>query len=260
VAESSQVESAPGVLISVIIPTRNAEPDIAACLASLQMQRFQNFDVHIVDAASTDETLEQVAPYLGKLGKGLHCWSEPESDVYAAMNMGILRSRGEWLYFLGADDVLHDPQVFRHISKIMAEGDADIVYGDVILRNAGGKYGGEFSLDRLLFKGNLCHQAVFYRRPLFERLGGYNTRYPIWADWEFNIRCFRLPDIRARRLDRLIAVYNDQSGISREEDPIFKKELPLAFLRENARLKKKVRRLSRSPGAKLRKKLKSWFT
>ena len=223
-----------GGLITVIIPTRNAGVVIDACLESLRIQKYRQYEVCVIDGLSTDDTVEKVNAYAGTVGEALTCLSEPDLGVYDAMNKGIARARCEWLYFLGADDVLHDADVFSDVTKFIAADDADIVYGDVVEKNSLARYGGEFSLDRLLFESNLCHQGAFYRRALFERLGGYNTRYPIWADWEFNIRCFRYPEIRARWMDRLIAVYREKSGISREEDPVFSKELPVILMRESA--------------------------
>lgn len=214
-------------LISVIIPTRNAGGDISNCLDSLQVQRFTDFDVHVVDAASTDGTLDLARHYSKKVGLGVRCWEEPKSDIYLAMNIGVSRSQGQWLYFLGADDLVHDPAVFEEVANCISTQEADFLYGDSIFKGSGRRHGGEFSLDRLLFECNICHQSIFYRRDVFARLGHFITRYPIWADWDMNIRCFRHPDIRTRWLDRTVAIYNDVSGASRQEDPVFGKELPV---------------------------------
>jgi glycosyltransferase involved in cell wall biosynthesis len=218
-------------LFSVVIPTRDAGADIDACLGSLRAQTYRGYEVCVVDALSADGTADKARAQAGGVGLALSCVSEPDTGVYDAMNKGIARARGEWLYFLGADDVLHDPGVLADVAGFIAATGADLVYGDVIEKHAGTRYGGPFDLERLLFECNLCHQAVFYRRALFERLGAYDTRYPVWADWEFNIRCFRAPETRARRMDRLIAVYNERSGVSRVEDPVFSRELPATRLR-----------------------------
>lgn len=217
------------ILISIIVPTRNAGAELEACLSSLGDQRFTGYEVLVIDGQSTDGTLERVKAHAGRHVRWL---SEPDRGVYDAMNKGVDRARGEWLYFLGADDVLHDGEVLSDVAATVASADLDLVHGDVIEKRSGARYGGEFTLDRLLFEGNLCHQSVFYRRSLFERLGGYNLRYPIWADWEFNIRCFRHPGLRARWMNRVIAVYRERSGISREEDALLKKELPVFLKRE----------------------------
>ena len=65
-------------VISVIIPTFNAEADIHACLESLRMQTFQQFEVCLVDAQSTDGTLEKAQAFAGKVGSTMQCCSEPD--------------------------------------------------------------------------------------------------------------------------------------------------------------------------------------
>jgi hypothetical protein len=113
---------------------------------------------------------------------------------------------------------------------LQADAGSHLAYGDVILRSSGAREGGEFDLDRLLFERNLCHQAVFYRRELFASIGPYNPRYRIWADWDFNIRCFSNPALVTRRMDVVVASYDDTGGLSMQEDTELKKRLPVFIL------------------------------
>lgn len=227
-------------MISVVIPTRNPGPALEACLNSLWYQTYPDYEVCLIDGGSTDDTIERVRAHAKRTGRVLLWQSEPDCGVYEAMNKGISRARGEWLYFIGADDTLHDADVFSDVVRYAEIADADLMYGDVIEQSTGARYGGEFSLERLLFEGNICHQAIFFRRTLFDRMGRFSLRYPIWADWEFNIRCFRHPDVRTRWIDRTIAVYADRCGISRTEDPVFRRELPATLLRDAARLEQEL--------------------
>ena len=93
------------------------------------------------------------------------------------------------------------------------------------------RYAGVFDLDRLLFETNICHQAIFYRRELFAGIGPYNLRYPVWADWDFNIRCFSNPALVTRYMDIVVAHHNDMTGLwaSKGADKEFKKRLPRFF-------------------------------
>lgn len=243
-------------LITVVLPTRNAAADVDACLASLQRQQYQSFEVCVVDGGSSDATLAVVKSYSGKVGESLCCRSEPDRGIYDAMNKGVSMARGEWIHFIGADDVIHDATVFSDVADCMADSQADIVYGDVIKKSSGSRYGGESSLDRLLFEGNICHQGMFYRRSVFERVGGYSARYPIWADWELNIRCFRHPGIRTHWMDRLVAIYSDASGCSRDEDAVFRRELPVTLLSDAARQRSS---LLNSRSYRFGKKLFGWL-
>jgi glycosyltransferase involved in cell wall biosynthesis len=181
---------------SVVIPTYNCEKFIAICCMSVLEQVCQDFEIIIQDGLSTDGTLNEI----DKLKRQYPSvsWSiasEKDTGIYDAMNKGIIRSSGTWLLFLGADDRLYDQYVFESARVSLQESAAKMVYGNVKL--VGGSvwatdsdvYDGPFSIAKL-FKKNICHQAIFYKRIVFNELGYFNTRFDICADWDFNFRCF----------------------------------------------------------------------
>lgn len=69
------------------------------------------------------------------------------------------------------------------------------------------------------------------RRELFAGIGPYNLRHPIWADWDFTIRCFSNPALAIRYMDLVVAKYNDLTGLSMRAgtDKEFRKRLPMYF-------------------------------
>ena len=216
--------------ISVILPTRNAAAHLGGCLESLRRQTFRDFEVCVIDACSDDGTGEVVS-HMGRSGMTTRFMSGPDTGVYEAMNKGISCARGEWLYFIGADDVLHDDEVFTDLARFFSDEDVDIIYGDVVQRSDGRRYCGKSSWHRLILDRNICHQAIFYRRSVFEKLGNFDEMYRSWADWEFNIRCFREPDIQTRWVDRKIAIYNNTTGISCQVDKKLSARLPPKWIR-----------------------------
>ncbi len=74
-------------------------------------------------------------------------------------------------------------------------------------------------------------QVRFYRRELFAGIGPYNLRYPVCADWDFNIRCFSNPALVNRYMDIVVAHRKDMDGLWAREgaDKEFKKRLPRFF-------------------------------
>jgi glycosyltransferase involved in cell wall biosynthesis len=218
-------------LFSIVVPTLNVAPVVQACLASIAEQSFRDFEVVLVDGGSNDQTVEVASGFKTALGNRLSVRQEKDSGVYDAMNRGIAASRGAWLLFLGADDRLHADDTLARVAAFIRESPAShLVYGDVVLRSTSARYGGAFDLDTLLFERNICHQAIFYRRELFASLGPYNLRYRIWADWDFNIRCFGNPALAAHHMDIIVADYNDGGGLSMQEDAELKKRLPVCIL------------------------------
>src|SRR5690348_3752223 len=89
-------------LISVITPTLNSGAKIAATVASVLSQKKELYEFLIVDAVSTDDTLDHVRAH----GSALRWVSEPDEGIYDALNKGIRLTSGEFLYFLGAGDRL----------------------------------------------------------------------------------------------------------------------------------------------------------
>lgn len=219
-------------LFSIIVPTFNAAPTLDSCLESIVGQTFKDVEVVLVDGGSSDETLDITSKFGTTLGARLIVHSGPDEGPYDAMNHGVVLAKGAWLLFLGADDVLYDTDTLANVAAFIADHQpCELVYGDVVMRSTGSRHAGAFDLDRLLFETNMCHQSVFYRHELFAGIGPYNLRYRVWADWDFNIRCFSNPALNTRYMDIVIARYNDMTGLSMREstDKEFRKRLPMYF-------------------------------
>ena len=208
-------------LVSVITVVYNGAATLEATISSVAAQTFTDREFVIVDGGSKDATLDIIKKHSGTVTRWI---SEPDKGVYDAMNKGIRLAEGEWLYFLGSDDTFQDSGVLANFFG-GATGDLaelDLIYGDVLSPSYKGRYDGEFNYEKLLSR-NLSHQAAFYRKSLFGRLGDYDQHYRMHADWDFNLRCFNDPSVRTRYTGVLVATFGAE-GISAGHD--------LAFLRE----------------------------
>ncbi len=196
-------------LLSIIIVTFNAGKTLQRALNSIFQQSFEDFDIVVVDGNSSDDTLN----ILGKIGDSRLKWkSEPDEGIYDAMNKGIKKASGHWLYFLGADDQLKNDKVLGTIFEKGTYEDCDFLYGNVYSELLKRNYDGPFDEEKILFS-NICHQAIFYKSSVFETVGLFDTRYLLFADWEMNIRCFENVDIRVKYKDVVIADYAGE-GVS----------------------------------------------
>jgi len=90
-------------LVSVLVPCHNAGAWIAETLQSALAQTWQRKEVLVVDDGSTDESLAIVRPFEAR---GVRVISQPKQGASAARNTLIGASKGEWLQFLDADDLL----------------------------------------------------------------------------------------------------------------------------------------------------------
>lgn len=195
---------------SIIIPTYNSSATLKTSLESVLMQTLKDFEIIIMDGLSTDNSLAIAMEFQDSRIK---IYSESDTGVYDAMNKAIGKANGEWLYFLGSDDELYDKNVLKTINEISINQNYNLIYGNAFYTGRKKIHGGLF--DRKRFKtNNICHQATFYKRHLFEQLGGYNTQFKIWADWDFNIRCFSYPNINTLYINQVIVNYDDLGGLS----------------------------------------------
>ena len=215
-------------MFSIIVPTLNVAATLDACLDSIARQTFSEFELVLIDGGSTDGTLDIANSFAPELGGRLFIHCGTDQGAYDAMNRGVGLAAGAWLLFLGGDDTLYEADTLARVAAFIAEHEpSDLVYGDALMRSSSSRYAGAFDLDRLLFEQNICHQSIFYRRELFDSIGPYNLRYRIWADWDFNIRCFSNPALVSRYMDIVVARYNDMSGISMRVDEELMQRLPL---------------------------------
>jgi glycosyltransferase involved in cell wall biosynthesis len=219
-------------VISIIIPCYNVEKLLPECLDAVLAQEYDSKEVIIVDGGSTDKTLEILRQYSAKY-RIIKWVSEKDRGVYDAMNKGVGMATGEWVYFLGADDCFYDANVLsgifsagRTVGVAAAASGSDIIYGNVEFKYSRQIYNGPYDLKRVLLESNICHQAIFYRRSVFEKVGSYDIGCKVYADRDFNIRCFLQSGLKIRFLDRIIAVYNEQDGLSAQEksDPCFRQK------------------------------------
>jgi glycosyltransferase involved in cell wall biosynthesis len=214
-------------LFSIIIPTFNAEKVLTKAIESIQAQSLKEYEIIIVDGNSTDLTIEVILSCDNSLGIIRHI-SENDTGIYDAMNKGIKMAKGTFLYFLGADDYLIDSLVLTDIKEIITDTKYDVIYGNVRSPALGPDYNGRFS-DADIFHKNIAHQAIFYKRDLFNQVGFYNTSYRVHADWALNIIWFFNNAVKNIHINRTIAHFSDGGFSSIKKDPTFRKNIFLLY-------------------------------
>ncbi|KAB2867528.1 MAG: glycosyltransferase family 2 protein, partial [Bacteroidales bacterium] len=92
-------------LISVIIPTYNAERFIIETLTSVINQSYTHWECIIIDDGSTDSTKEIIDEYC-KADNRIKYYYQKNSGPSVARNVGVKIALGEYIQFLDSDDVL----------------------------------------------------------------------------------------------------------------------------------------------------------
>ena len=171
--------------ISIIITILNGEKTVRHCLDSIKKQLFTHYEVVIVDGGSTDRTLTIVNDSLivNKIVQVL-----PGIGLYAGLNVGITLATGQWLYFMGCDDELHDTHTLQKVANDLMEksNTFDVLVGNV-----------NYVKQKFVFRPQLGspywlhykvhHQGMFYRNTLFDSLH-YDEGLSISSDYELNLK------------------------------------------------------------------------
>lgn len=122
-------------LISIIVPVYNAEKTLARCLDSVLEQRFQDFEVILVDDGSQDSSGILCDQYHRMDGR-ICVIHQANAGVSAARNVGIEHAQGEYLLFLDSDDALED-DALRSYEAASGAGAYDVVIGSLSLIEEG---------------------------------------------------------------------------------------------------------------------------
>jgi glycosyltransferase involved in cell wall biosynthesis len=219
---------------SIIIPAFNAEETILTAFKSILGQTFPDFEIILVDGLSSDNTVKMVEELNDSRVK---IFSEKDKGTYDAMNKGINYAKGEWLYFIGGDDYLLNSDVLQTVSQKLKKTKNHVLYGNVLINGDTGWatdgqiYNGKYSFQKLL-KSNICHQSMFYRRSfILQNQLQYDLKYPVSADWDFNIACRLIT--KFTYVKDIVAVFNAggiSTGKSRPEPFLEERKIKYAHL------------------------------
>lgn len=202
--------------ITVITVCYNAEDKIRDTVESVCYQTYPDIEYLIIDGASTDGTLDIIQKY--SKDRNIRIYSEKDKGIYNAMNRGISRASGDFVFFLNAGDIFYNEQVLEEAYSYIKEDMDAIHYGKVCLVYSDGTKSmqnfaeGEGTLEEKLLKGIMpCHQCIFAPRKLLED-HYFRETYKIRADYEWlmysvsrGVACKNMP---------IVVSYYDTTGIS----------------------------------------------
>lgn len=174
-------------LVSIVLPTRNRAEMLRESVESVRNQSHQNWELIIVDDASTDETAQIVDGIVSADDRVKYVRNPVNEKVAVSLNTGFDLARGEYLTWT-SDDNLYRPGALGVMVKMI--GDADFVYADMTLIDAVGQTIGHQKAkpaDQLLLK-NVIGSCFLYHRKVLDRVGGYDKQWRLVEDWDYWIR------------------------------------------------------------------------
>ena len=195
--------------VSIITITYNAERFLERTVQSIIAQKTTDYEYIVIDGASKDGTLDLIRQYENHMTTWV---SEPDGGLYDAMNKGLHRATGEYVWFMNAGDEIYDSQTLAQLLKHIQTTHSDIYYSDALFVNDdnGGRSGSAVGLRSQVTPHTLptnltwrdmalgmkvCHQAFVAKRSLAPDYLTDNLS----ADLDWEIRCLKA----AQRIDYL---------------------------------------------------------
>jgi glycosyltransferase involved in cell wall biosynthesis len=181
--------------ITIVTVSLNNKSTIIHTLNSILTQSYKNIEHVIVDGGSTDGTLELIKKYKFKNKKIIH---QTKSGIYNAMNLGILKSTGDFICILNADDIFNSVDTIKDVIKeIKKNPNSSIYLGHVTFFNDDNFkkitrfYGStRFEKDHLKFGIMPPHPGAFIKKKLYLDNNLYEENFKIASDFEFFLRIF----------------------------------------------------------------------
>lgn len=200
-------------LVSIVMPAFNRETTIQRSIRSVLAQDYPNFELCVVDDASTDGTVDRIAAIDDRR---LRLIRQPRNrGAAAARNRGIDVARGDYIALIDSDDEWLAGKLRKQVCAMEgADRSVGMLVSAIETVGARGKtvyhpeHGGWIH-DVLLVR-NVLHGATntaLIRREVFDLTGGFDTSLPAIEDWDLWIRIARF--FRIARFDRLVARYHD---------------------------------------------------
>ncbi len=198
--------------VSIITPSFNQGDYLVACLESVAAQAIPPAEHLIFDPGSTDGSIDVARAHAERHGF-VTLFAEPDEGQVDAINKGFAAAKGEILTWLNSDDAYLDDGVLAAVTDAFEQHpEADVVYGRGYYVDPQGRKLKDAFVHRDTARiAELLHGAVgilqpalFFRRRLYEQVGGLDPTYNLSLDYEYWIR-FAKAGARFHFLDRPLA-------------------------------------------------------
>jgi glycosyltransferase involved in cell wall biosynthesis len=195
--------------VSIVIPTYNRADLIGRTLESAINQTFADYEIVVVDDGSTDDTeavVRRVAP-------GARYVYQKNVGIPEVMNRCVEHARGEYIQWLGSDDLLLENALAESAAILDAHPSVGLVYGAAWMIDQDDKRlwisrpsfvtgayirSGRKEIRDLLVSNHIVAPTVMVRGKAIVAAGGFDSRFGLYEDWNLWTRIARTNDIAYR--------------------------------------------------------------
>ena len=257
------------IRLSIVTINYNNAEGLRKTLASVAAQTYRDIEHVIVDAASTDGSVDIIREYKSANHSSIHpltiIWSsEKDKGIYDGMNKGIKKATGDYIQILNSGDILAAPDVTERMINALStlnikhstENSVGILYGNMIRDFGDGKLSKDVCLgDRAksrelraqevewtmddFIKGTVNHDPTYIHRSMYEKYGLYDENLKICSDWKWFVNAVVFGGEKLYYIPIDVTIF-DTTGISetnlefreKERHAELEKMIPAAILKD----------------------------
>lgn len=256
--------------LSIVTINYNNVNGLRKTLASVVAQSYRDIEHIIVDAASTDGSVDVIREYESANRSSVNpltiIWSsEKDKGIYDGMNKGIRKATGDYIQILNSGDILASDDVTErminslnslNVNSLNDKIGVPILYGNMIRDFGNGKLSKDICLgDRVkseelrahevewtmddFIKGTVNHDPTYIHRSLYEKYGLYDENLKICSDWKWFVNVVVFGGEKLYYVQIYVTIF-DTTGISetnlafreQERHAELEKMLPAAILKD----------------------------
>ncbi|MFT7611845.1 MAG: glycosyltransferase involved in cell wall biosynthesis [Parvicellaceae bacterium] len=213
-------------MVSIIMPVRNGQPYLEACLDSILPQTYENWELVVVNDNSTDDTCEVLSKYASTDDR-IRLLNNNGNGILDALHLGYQNSSGEFITRMDADDRMSMNKLELMVNAL-SNGELSIGLVEYFSENEVGNGYRKYAewLNELtnsqnnfadIYKECSIPSACWMtRRKDFERCGGFGNRYP--EDYDLAFRFYR-SKLKLSPVDSVLHYWRDHDARASRNDP-----------------------------------------
>lgn len=180
--------------ISIITPTYNRVEYLPLAIESVLNQTYTNFEYHIIDDGSTDNTKDVIQKYLED--NRVSYYYQKNQGQSAARNYGINKSTGDFICFLDSDNLWEPRKLELQVNIFKENPNIDITYGEGRLIDVNGnfleskkvnRYSG-YITEKILLNNFVSNNTVMCKINCFNQMGGFDESLRCAEDYDLWLR------------------------------------------------------------------------
>lgn len=179
-------------MVSIVLPVYNGERYISEAIESILGQTYSDFELIIVNDASTDGTKDIVLKYSQKDNRIKLIENDTNKKLPKSLNVGFQNAQGEYYTWTSDDNILEKNAIEEMVKILDKRKKIGVVYAQCSFIDKNGRKKGNgyaSKIDDIYFSN--CVQACFlYRASVDKALNGYNDKKFLYEDYDFWLRAY----------------------------------------------------------------------